>query len=462
VDERRGVDVNRPGEAAYVGFPTFSGLPVALDPAALQGVDVAVVGAPVDETVVVRPGARFGPRAIRAAGYGGGLPNMDLGVSPFDVLTMVDHGDVVVTPADPKRSHAAIRSTVSKVMAARTIPIVLGGDHSIAHPDVGAVAEALRPAPLGLIHFDAHADDAEEMYGVVRSHGTPMRLLVNEGSVRGEHVVQVGLRGCWPGPEEFSWAREQGLRWHLMDEIHERGIRPVIEDVLRQMEGLPHVFLSVDIDVCDPAFAPGTGAPEPGGMNARDLLWAIRTLAVRLPIAGMGGGGVSPVRPCRDHRAPRAPGGPRGPLGDRPPTDRVGASSRAAIENASFSSGGHRSTPHLPRDWTWNQREHVRSGGAGQARIRSGPRRSRELAGSTHNSRDAGSIAATTRGPSGRTENGQHRSTCGSTCRSECSLAPSNEPVSSSTAPLLLHEWAGSVSCLASIRRRGTTLPRDA
>lgn len=287
VAEPRGVQVNRPGEASYVGFPTFSGLPVVLDPGELRGVDVAIVGAPVDETVVVRPGARYGPRAIRAAGYGAGLPNIDVGVSPFDVLTMVDHGDVVVTPADAERSHAAIHATVSEVAAAGAITVVLGGDHSIAHPDVGAVAKALRPAALGLVHFDAHADDAEEMYGVVRSHGTPMRRLVNEGSVRGESLVQVGLRGYWPGPEEFSWAREQGLRWHLMEEIHEVGIRSVIDDVLTEMEGLDHVFLSIDIDVCDPAFAPGTGAPEPGGMTARDLLWAVRTLATQLPIAGM-------------------------------------------------------------------------------------------------------------------------------------------------------------------------------
>ena len=292
------MNVNRPQEPSYAGIQTFSKVPLVLDPADLAGADVAIVGAPIDETVVVRPGARFGPMAIRTGGYGGGGPNMELGASPFDVLTIVDYGDAEVVPADAERSHAAIKRAVGEVVRAGAIPVVLGGDHSIAHPDVGAVAEALAPAPVGLVHFDAHADDAEELYGVVRSHGTPMRLLVDEGSVRGEHVVQVGLRGYWPGPKQFDWARSVGFRWHLMEEVHERGIRPVIADVVAALADLPHIFLSVDIDVADPAFAPGTGAPEPGGMAARDLLWAVRTLAVQLPVAGME---VVEVSPPYDH-----------------------------------------------------------------------------------------------------------------------------------------------------------------
>lgn len=289
---------NRPGEPSYVGAVTFSKLPLVLDPAELRGVDAAVVGAPIDETVSLRPGARFGPRAIRVAGYGGEHPNMELGVGPFDVLTVVDYGDAQVVPADPERSHRAIREAVSEIAAAGAVPIVLGGDHSIAHPDVGAVAEHLRPRPLGLVHFDAHADDAESVHGVVRSHGTPLRLLVNEGSIRGEHIVQVGLRGYWPGPEEFEWARRQGFRWHLMQEVHERGMAAVLDDVVGEMAGLPHVFLSVDIDVCDPAFAPGTGVPEPGGLSARDLLVAVRRIAAELPVAGME---VVEVAPPYDH-----------------------------------------------------------------------------------------------------------------------------------------------------------------
>jgi agmatinase len=292
------VKVRRDGEPIFGGISTFSDVEVVLEPGGLQGVDVAIVGAPIDETVTYRPGARFGPRAIRNAGYAAGLPHLDAGVSPFDALRVVDYGDAEVVAADAERSHAAIRKVVGEVARAGVVPVVLGGDHSIAHPDVGAVAEALRPEPVGLVHFDAHADDAKDMDGVVRSHGTPMRLLVEEGSLRGEHVVQIGLRGYWPAQAEFDWAREQGFRWYLMEEVHRRGIQRVVDETVGALGGLRHVFLSVDIDVCDPAFAPGTGTPEPGGMASQDLLWSVRELARRLPVAGME---VVEVSPPYDH-----------------------------------------------------------------------------------------------------------------------------------------------------------------
>jgi agmatinase len=299
-----GVPVSRPGEPAYAGVGTFSKLPLALDRTQLSDVDVAILGAPIDETVTNRPGARFGPRAIRLADVGGGShqPNMDVGVNPFDVLTVVDCGDAEVAPADARGSHAAIRAAVGEICAAGAIPIVLGGDHSIAHPDVGAVADHLRraspDATLGLIHFDAHADDAAELYGVTLSHGTPLRLLVEEGSLDGRNIVQVGLRGYWPDPEDFAWARAQGFRWHLMEEVTERGMDAVMDDVVAVAKTWDHVFLSFDVDVCDPAFAPGTGVPEPGGMTAREALRAVRRLAWETNIAGME---VVEVSPPYDH-----------------------------------------------------------------------------------------------------------------------------------------------------------------
>jgi len=177
-------------------------------------------------------------------------------------------------------------------VAAAPVPIVLGGDHSIAHPDVGAVAAAHEPEPVGLIHFDAHADDAFEEPRL--NHGTPLRLLVEEGSLRGEHIVQIGLRGYWPPPPDFDWAREQGFRWYAMEEIVDRDIEPVIDDVLLDMRNVPHVFLSVDVDVCDPAFAPGTGTPEPGGLQARELLRAVRRISASVPLAGLEVVEVSP------------------------------------------------------------------------------------------------------------------------------------------------------------------------
>jgi agmatinase len=293
------------GEPAYAGAgATFTKLPLALNPEQLRGADVAIVGAPTDDAVTFRPGARFGPRAIRLADVGGGShrPNMDLGVNPFEVLTVLDYGDAQVIPADKERTHAAIRAIVTEIRDAGVIPIVLGGDHSIAHPDVGAVADHLkRTKPgetLGLVHFDAHADNAESLWGVRLSHGTPMRLLVEEGSLDGHDIVQVGLRGYWPDPEDFAWAREQGFRWHLMEEITERGMTAVMDDVVAVAKTWDHMFVSFDIDVCDPAFAPGTGTPEPGGITAREALRAVRRLAYEVGLAGME---VVEVCPPYDH-----------------------------------------------------------------------------------------------------------------------------------------------------------------
>src|SRR5207244_3555869 len=186
----------------------------------------------------------------------------------------------------------------------------------IAHPDVGAVADSLRPASLGLVHFDAHADNADTVYGVRLSHGTPLRRLVEEGSLCGENIVQVGLRGYWPDPPDFEWARDQGFRWFLMEEISERGMNAVMDDVVALARAFDHLFLSFDIDVCDPAFAPGTGTPEPGGITAREALRAVRRLAFEVGLAGMEVVEGSPPYDHGEAHAPRAsrlgPGGLRG------------------------------------------------------------------------------------------------------------------------------------------------------
>ena len=282
--------VNRPNEASYAGLGTFDKLPLVLDPAELQGVDVAIVGAPIDETTVGRPGTRFGPRSIRLAdpaGTGDERPHMELGVDPYEVLRVVDYGDAEIVPADPERSHAAIRRSVGEILRAGAVPVVLGGDHSILHPGAGAAAEHLGAGTVGVIHFDAHADDAETLFGVRRSHGTPVRRLVEEGSVRGEHILQIGLRGYWPGPEEFAWARGQGLVWFTQGEIDERGLDDVVEETIQRSAAAGSVWLSVDIDVVDPGSAPGTGAPEPGGLTPRELLRAVRRIGREAQLCGM-------------------------------------------------------------------------------------------------------------------------------------------------------------------------------
>jgi agmatinase len=276
-------DLGLPDKPDYAGLLTFAGLPYTQDPADLEGVDVAIVGAPMDDLTSDRPGTRFGPRAIRAAGCPPG-PHLEAKLDAMGELRVIDFGDAPVVPSDPAGSHAAIERTVGQVVAAGAIPIVLGGDHSIAEPDVKAVA-ALH-GPVALVHFDTHTDTGEEVFGVEVSHGTPMYRLVRDGHVDGARYVQIGLRGYWPGEQEFGWQAQHGITSFFMHDVRDRGIRAIVEETIA-IVGEGPAFLSVDVDVLDPAFAPGTGTPEPGGMTSADLLWACRELASRLQIVGM-------------------------------------------------------------------------------------------------------------------------------------------------------------------------------
>ena len=275
----------------YVGLSTFQKLPWITDPAELarRAVDVAIVGAPLDDMVSHRPGARFGPRAIREANYTtGSLNSLQLGIEPFTYLNVVDAGDANIVPTLPERGHAMIFRKVREVAASGAIPIVLGGDHSITWPSATAIAEVRAPKSVGIVHFDAHADTSPEFYGQLAGHGQPMRRLIESGAVAGKNFVQVGLRGYWPGVEVMDWMREQGLRWHLMTEIESRGAEAVIADAIAEaLDGPDAVYLSVDIDVVDPGLAPGTGTPEPGGMLSRELLRGIRQIVGQVPFAGM-------------------------------------------------------------------------------------------------------------------------------------------------------------------------------
>ncbi len=288
--EQRWGELGRPD---YAGLLSFGGCPYTESVADLAGADVAIVGAPIDELVSDRPGTRFGPRAIRGASGSPGR-HLDAEVEPLSALDVVDFGDAPIIPADPLASHAAIEALVGEVCEAGAIPLVLGGDHSIAEPDIRACAE--RHGPLGLIHFDAHTDTGSELWGVEVSHGSPMYRLVEQGHVDPARYVQIGLRGYWPGAEEFAWQREQGITAIFMRELIERGIAAVIDQAVAVVGEGP-AFASVDIDVLDPAFAPGTGTPEPGGMTTADLLWACRESARRLELVGADVVEVLPLAP---------------------------------------------------------------------------------------------------------------------------------------------------------------------
>jgi agmatinase len=271
-----------PDKPDYAGLLTFGGAPYTQDAAELAGVDVAIVGAATDDLVSDRPGTRFAPRAIRAAGCPPG-PHLEVGVDAFAELRIVDFGDAPVLPADAERTHAAIEALVGQVVDAGVIPIVLGGDHSVSEPNVRAAAT--RHGPLGLVHFDTHTDTGREVFSVERSHGTPMFRLVEQGHVDPARYVQIGLRGYWPGPEEFGWQAERGITSVFMHDVRELGIDAVVEQAL-EVVGAGPTFLTVDVDVLDPAFAPGTGTPEPGGMSSGDLLRACRAIAARTRLVG--------------------------------------------------------------------------------------------------------------------------------------------------------------------------------
>ena len=274
--------VGLPDKPDYAGLLTFAGMPYTQSAADLAGVDVAIIGAPLDDLVSDRPGARFGPRAIRAASCPPG-PHLETGVDAFAELRVVDFGDAPVVPADPLRSLDALEALVGEAVDAGVVPIVLGGDHSIAEADIRAVAA--RRGPVGLVHLDTHTDTGAEVFGVERSHGTPMYRLVEGGHVDARRYVQIGLRGYWPGPAEFAWQKQHGITSLFAHDVRELGVDEIVRRTLEALGEGP-VFVSVDVDVLDPAFAPGTGTPEPGGLTSQELLRLCRLLAAGAEVAG--------------------------------------------------------------------------------------------------------------------------------------------------------------------------------
>jgi agmatinase len=272
------------------------------DPDSLRDLDVVIVGAPFDGGTSHRPGTRFGPQAMRQACYlpfDGSRPHLALRVDALADLAVRDAGDVEMYSGDAERSIADLEQAVHTVAAAGAVPVVLGGDHTIALPDATGVARHLGFGRVSMLHFDAHADTGDIEFGSLYGHGQPMRRLIESGAVRGDRFLQIGLRGYWPGPETMTWMAEQQMRSYEMTEIVTRGLDTCLTEASEQaLDDCDGVFLSVDVDVCDPGHAPGTGTPEPGGLSARQLLDSVRRICLELPVVGVD---VVEVSPPYDH-----------------------------------------------------------------------------------------------------------------------------------------------------------------
>jgi agmatinase len=283
---------------------TFLGVPRCdLDePGSYATADVVVLGAPFDGGTSHRPGTRFGPQAIRATDYlphDGSRPHLALGVDALQDLRVVDAGDVEMYSGDIERSLEALEQAVAKIAMSGAVPIILGGDHSIAMADVRGVAQHVGAGKVSILHFDAHADTGDIEFGSLYGHGQPMRRLIESGAARGDRFLQIGLRGYWPGPETLQWMADQGMRSYEMTEVVDRGLTACLDEAFATAtDECDGVFLSVDVDVCDPAHAPGTGTPEPGGITARQLLDAVRRICRVLPVVGVD---VVEVSPPYDH-----------------------------------------------------------------------------------------------------------------------------------------------------------------
>lgn len=289
--DARPPDPFSPGSGESFGSRgSFCGVPHRRHDEARPG-EVVILGAPFDWGASYRPGARFGPRAIREADYlppDGRRPHLSTGIDPLLELPVVDAGDIPVVGGHIEPSLELIESWVYTVAAAGAIPVVLGGDHTITYPNATGVARHHGFGNVALIHFDAHADTAPHQWGHLYGHGTPMRRLIESGAVPGHRFVQIGLRGYWPPPDVVAWMREHRMRTFFMDEINDRGLDPVVDEAVDYAltGGAEAVFLSLDVDVVDPGMAPGTGTPEPGGLLAREFLPTVRRLARELNVVG--------------------------------------------------------------------------------------------------------------------------------------------------------------------------------
>ncbi len=257
----------------FAGGGTMMRLPAQADTA---GLDACFVGVPMDIGASHRSGTRFGPRQVRAESAMIRPYNMWTKVSPFDHMQVADIGDIATNAFDLKDSVRRIEAGFDAILSNDTVPLTIGGDHTITYPILRAIAK--KHGPVGLIHVDAHADINDEMFGEKIAHGTPFRRAFDDGLLDNARVVQIGLRATGYSDDDFEWPRRQGWRVVQAEECWHRSLSPLMEEVRAQMGSGP-VYISFDIDSLDPGIAPGTGTLEIGGLNTIQALEIIRGAA---------------------------------------------------------------------------------------------------------------------------------------------------------------------------------------
>jgi agmatinase len=275
----------------FVGAATFARLP-RIDEVAEA--DVAVVGVPFDSGVSYRPGARFGPNHIRESSRLLRPYNPALQVAPFGSQQVVDAGDLAVNPFSIDEAISTVERGARDLLERVGCLLTLGGDHTIALPLLRAVAAAV--GPVALVHFDAHLDTYDTYFGAAYTHGTPFRRASEEGLLDRSAGLHAGIRGPLYTDADLTEDAEMGFEVIPAAEVEQIGVAGMIEQIARRVEDRP-VYLSIDIDVLDPAHAPGTGTPEAGGLTSRELLATLRSFA-RLNLVGAD---IVEVAPAYDH-----------------------------------------------------------------------------------------------------------------------------------------------------------------
>jgi agmatinase len=256
----------------FTGPSTFARLPLVRS---IDEVELAIIGVPFDTGVSYRAGGRFGPNAVRSASVMLRPYNPNLDVKPFDILCCVDYGDVAIVPGYIDRSYEAIEQAVGPIVEAGVIPLLIGGDHSCTLPHLRATRSK---GPVAVIDFDAHTDAWDSYFGEKYNHGTWMRRAIEEGLVDVAHSIEVGLRGSIYEASDWTDLRDElGLEFLTTEEVLDIGPEATAARIRGRVAGTTS-FISFDIDVVDPGYAPGTGTPEPGGISAHDALAIVRRL----------------------------------------------------------------------------------------------------------------------------------------------------------------------------------------